>query len=264
MDKEEKLMTIWRLIAHHYNATEAIKLMRETNRLAIGWSKIGNLEGKSKDDISKLICEGYPELNNSRTGAPSLYHFYKNIEIGDWVIVNEYRRKHSVFEITGKYEFVSEENSLLGYQHQRSAVPIDVNAEQLWQSVKNIVPGENKRWTLMKCSLTKETEAIIHEEGARHTITSTMIERNSDARKVCLAIHGYKCKICSFDFKEQYGELGDKFIHVHHIEDISLKKEVYNIDPEKELIPVCPNCHAMLHKKKPSLKPDELKKLLKK
>lgn len=259
-------MNIWRLIAHHEEATKAIKLMRTTNRLAIGWSAIGNLKGKSKDEISLAIRNKYPHINNSHTGAPSLYHFCNNMEIGDWVIVNVHGRRHSVFEITGEYKFLDNENEekiLLGYQHQRRAMPIDVNAEQLWQSVKNIFPGENQRWTLMKCSSSEETETIIHEEGARHTVSATIVERNPDARRACLNFYGYKCQICSFDFKEQYGNLGKNFIHVHHIEDISLKKEVYKVDPEKDLIPVCPNCHAMLHKKRPAIKPQKLKEILK-
>lgn len=49
---------------------------------------------------------------------------------------------------------------------------------------------------------------------------------------------------------------------MHHIEDISLKKEVYEINPEKDLIPICPNCHAMIHRKKPAIEPNILKTIL--
>jgi 5-methylcytosine-specific restriction protein A len=38
----------------------------------------------------------------------------------------------------------------------------------------------------------------------------------------------------------------------------------YQINPEKDLIPVCPNCHAMLHRKSPPFLPDEIKKNLEK
>ena len=55
--------------------------------------------------------------------------------------------------------------------------------------------------------------------------------------------------ICGFDFEKTYGEIGKGFIHVHHIVPVSEIGESYRVDYEKDLIPVCPNCHAMLHRK---------------
>ena len=46
---------------------------------------------------------------------------------------------------------------------------------------------------------------------------------------------------------------------------ISIIKKEYQIDYEKDLIPVCPNCHAMIHRKKnPAYTPDDIKAILKK
>ena len=87
-------------------------------------------------------------------------------------------------------------------------------------------------------------------EGEEQTILITTFERNFEARKICLDYHGYTCKICGFNFQEKYGSIGEEFIHVHHIAPLSQIKESYVIDPIKDLIPVCPNCHAMLHRKK--------------
>lgn len=36
----------------------------------------------------------------------------------------------------------------------------------------------------------------------------------------------------------------------------------YYLDPKKDLIPVCPNCHAMLHRKNPPLEPAELRQII--
>ena len=61
-----------------------------------------------------------------------------------------------------------------------------------------------------------------------------------------------------------YGEFGQGFIHVHHIVPISKIGKEYKIDPIKDLVPVCPNCHAMLHRGKDEnvLTIDELKKII--
>ncbi|MEG1241999.1 MAG: HNH endonuclease, partial [Oscillospiraceae bacterium] len=48
---------------------------------------------------------------------------------------------------------------------------------------------------------------------------------------------------------ERYGEVGKNFIHVHHKIPLNEISEEYVVDPVNDLIPVCPNCHAMLHRK---------------
>ncbi|HHO0788469.1 HNH endonuclease [Aeromonas allosaccharophila] len=65
----------------------------------------------------------------------------------------------------------------------------------------------------------------------------------------------------TIDFGEKYGELGKGFIHVHHMMPLSEIGEEYVVDPIKDLIPVCPNCHAMLHRRNPPLTIDDLRKL---
>jgi 5-methylcytosine-specific restriction protein A len=102
------------------------------------------------------------------------------------------------------------------------------------------------------------------KEGSSQQILVNAFERNPTARRVCIDYYGIKCKICGFDFERFYGKIGKNFIHVHHLIPISEIKNEYIINPINDLIPVCPNCHAMLHKKYPPLTPDELKNILNK
>ncbi|MCH4826645.1 HNH endonuclease [Planococcus halocryophilus] len=99
-------------------------------------------------------------------------------------------------------------------------------------------------------------------EGARTEATTTRYERNPLARKACLDYYGYNCLVCEMDFEQQYGEIGQKFIHVHHEIEISAIGEEYEIDPINDLKPVCPNCHAMLHKSRPAFTIEELKVIM--
>ena len=96
-------------------------------------------------------------------------------------------------------------------------------------------------------------------EGTKKQITVNAYERNPQARKECIKHYGYKCQICEFNFEKIYGDIGKDFIHVHHIVDISTIGENYQVNPIKDLIPVCPNCHSMLHKRKPAYSPEEIK-----
>ena len=105
-------------------------------------------------------------------------------------------------------------------------------------------------------------------EGQSHTIAQTYYERDPAARLECLKHYGnkYSCEICGFNFKDFYGEIGKEFIHVHHINFLSDNKgKPTHTNPKEDLIPVCPNCHAMLHRKvnKKFISIPELKKIIK-
>lgn len=65
-------------------------------------------------------------------------------------------------------------------------------------------------------------------------------------------------------FEKFYGAEFKEIIEVHHIVPVSQIGEAYVVDPIKDLIPVCPNCHAVLHSKKNSVyASEELHALLK-
>lgn len=108
-------------------------------------------------------------------------------------------------------------------------------------------------------------EGVPYNEGAVITIKVNAYERNPKARTECIRIYGAKCVVCAVDFGEKYGEdIGKGFIHVHHLFPLRFRAgEVYQIDPVKDLRPVCPNCHAMLHTSSPPMSIEELKRRLK-
>lgn len=102
-------------------------------------------------------------------------------------------------------------------------------------------------------------EVSTYKEGMVTKVYVNSYERSGEARDDCIAYHKPICKVCDFNFEITYGELGKGFIHVHHLKQISEIGEEYSIDPIKDLAPVCPNCHAMLHKRVPPLTIEELK-----
>lgn len=96
-------------------------------------------------------------------------------------------------------------------------------------------------------------------EGAKKTVIVNAYERDPTAKPRCIKKWGTVCAVCDFNFGLVYGELGEGFIHVHHLTPIHSIGEAYVLDPEKDLRPVCPNCHAMLHRRKQVLSIEELK-----
>ena len=80
------------------------------------------------------------------------------------------------------------------------------------------------------------------------------------ARQQCIKHHGTKCVVCDFDFLREYGVIGNGYIQVHHLIPIHEKKgKEYEIDPDKDMIPICLNYHAMIHRGGDMLSIDELR-----
>lgn len=112
-------------------------------------------------------------------------------------------------------------------------------------------------------SFTPEIESEYYE-GEKHQRIATYYERDPKARKECIDKHGLSCGVCGFNFEEVYGSHGKNYIHVHHIVPLHTIGKRYKIDPIEDLIPLCANCHAMIHIGKEMKTVEELKKLLKK
>lgn len=99
-------------------------------------------------------------------------------------------------------------------------------------------------------------------EGGVRKIKVNAYERDSRARKACIHKYGLRCAACGLRFEERYGGIGKGFIHVHHKKPLAIRRRKYKLDPLKDLIPVCPNCHSMLHTSDPPLSIQELKRHL--
>lgn len=103
---------------------------------------------------------------------------------------------------------------------------------------------------------------IIHKEGAAKSIQVNRYERDSEARLKCIKHYGFDCVVCGMNLKNVYGEIGKNYIHVHHLIPISSIGEEYVVDPVRDLRPVCPNCHSMLHRKNPPYSIEELSSMI--
>ena len=99
-------------------------------------------------------------------------------------------------------------------------------------------------------------------EGEHIKIERTVIRRNPEARKKCIEILGCKCAACELVMSDKYGPLAGGVIEVHHLIPIHLFDEAHQIDPLVDLIPLCPNCHTMIHKLEDPSDIEGLKRLI--
>lgn len=130
--------------------------------------------------------------------------------------------------------------------------------------LERMLPNVIKRIDDAEYPLPEELPASsLGYEGATKTITVNAYERSAATRNQCIAHYGVSCEVCGLNFEQQYGAIGTDFIHIHHLTPLSKLGKKYRVDPIIDLRPVCPNCHAMLHKTSPPYGIDELKRILK-
>lgn len=144
--------------------------------------------------------------------------------------------------------------------------------EKGWQLVRNLeIAIENLGWvkdmevdnTVVKLETEINTDVKqLYREGKVERVFVNRFERDKRLREACLKIHKNKCAACKIDFKKMYGDDIPDIIHVHHIKPLrEVRKEKYK-SPLKDLIPLCPNCHAVVHSQKEIMSIENLRKRL--
>jgi hypothetical protein len=122
--------------------------------------------------------------------------------------------------------------------------------------------GEYGIWNLERPNPEELQSDKTYVEGLAHEVLVNTFERSREARNACIAHYGSSCQVCNIDFGSKYGQIGCGFIHVHHCVPIASIGEKYSVNAVADLVPVCPNCHAMLHRRDPPLSVEELRVLL--
>lgn len=251
--------------------------------ISIGWAALGNVSKMTLDQIKKRHLERWENSNpqSASWDSNTLYNFWHRIEEKDIVVARRGRKAiAAIGEVIGPpYYNISKTRKVFGGNH---AYPNHIDIK--WQDDSRDMRFDRQVFgmrTLQRFDASK-LEMLIKESGNHHKgfldeiddepfvaggvkrITVNTYERDPKARAACLRHHGFSCKACDMSFAEVYGELGINFIHVHHVQPVSMLKSKRTIDPKRDLVPVCPNCHEMLHQGTELLTVAELRSIIKK
>jgi hypothetical protein len=102
------------------------------------------------------------------------------------------------------------------------------------------------------------------EEGEATQVLATRYERNSAARARCIQHYGTKCMACGVSLADRYGAEVSGLIHVHHLTPLASIRTRSTFNPIRELRPVCPNCHAVIHSTNPPRTIEQVRKMVRK
>jgi hypothetical protein len=203
------------------------------------------------DKISEYLKRGKAYTSGHVYFAPSVA--YENF--------TDECRGHPVRIDVDKWEnFVPEGVSVKGppilrYKSVYAAFDID---EDRFDAISSSLSGEPATTVIPEQVDSSKT----YVEGSAKTITVNAYERNREARSKCIEHHGWNCGVCGFAMADLYGTLGEGIIHVHHLRELASLGEQSEVDPIKDLRPVCPNCHVILHSSTPAITIAQLRKVL--
>jgi hypothetical protein len=216
---------------------------------------------------------------SEKTFAPNKFLRYRNTTLENYKGEGSGNSKDSTLK---KHFKMLDENSV-GYKYLFSKLEEFAQkiGGKLNVSIKIHIPNEYNEDEFIYTDDEKEKiitelerlEKQSHLEGGivRRLKESVSIKRNSKVRDECLKHYfpnkeHYCCKICNFDFEEKYGEKGKGYIEIHHIESHAKKSREmgeHEVDPIKDLLPICSNCHSIIHRDKIPLEIEEIKKYIK-
>ncbi len=162
-------------------------------------------------------------------------------------------------------EEISREEIITAANYSAKWMPMasgNVIPEQITQAILSLWNKRGHQATLESSLPEEVNQQKGLPEGAVNQILVNAYERNAKARKRCIEHYGLDCSVCGFNFEAAYGAPGAGLIHVHHLKPLNEIKENYEVDPVKDLRPVCPNCHAIIHSRTPVFTIDDVKEMM--
>lgn len=99
-------------------------------------------------------------------------------------------------------------------------------------------------------SFNTSLENMIYKEGRLVKYYGYKYERNAQLRNIAIQIHGLNCTVCNFNFEAFYGDIGREFVEIHHIKPLFINGKEHLVNPQTDLVPLCSNCHRMIHRRK--------------
>ena len=133
------------------------------------------------------------------------------------------------------------------------------------EAAKEEVPHEEAVMQKEDKSTDLSVNSVMEEE--KETVSQAVTEEEALAfseriKKECIDYYGAICDICGFDFGYTYGEAYEGCIEVHNVH--GLEQEITeNTHPTADLIPVCCNCHRIIHSKTPPVSVEQMRKMVK-
>lgn len=205
------------------------------------------------DEVTHVVETAERIIPNTLNGYfnSSYNSIYELQEINE---VEEYRRKIKVHPILKGIDSSEEPRYTEVLKWYRLWLKSQLN-----NSVPFLTPAEYKVLEEGKVSklserkiLKKQHSTIFLEGEAGEAQETVYRQRNMELREACIdyfrMLHDghIVCECCGFEFAAQY-DIDDDYIEIHHRFPFSHTDGEHEVNSETDLVPLCANCHRMIH-----------------
>lgn len=221
-----------------------------------------NINGLPMSSIKKILLE---KLNPTGTSADPSTTRPGEIKLHQRIGNFTPERKRRIF-VKG---YVTYDRDTEIYKITEAGILFLADKEETYESL--ISQGFTKKQR--EKEIDNDYKDLIIEEGTIKEISSKQRKRSQLLRN--LKIYKIKaqnrgklpCYACGFDFEEKYGRAGKDFIQIHHTEPIHETdirgRSTHLREALKKVIPLCSNCHSVVHRNKNKmLSVEELKEII--
>jgi hypothetical protein len=276
---------VWVISPFYYREPALWQKVWEANLrfgfISVGWRALKDVSSLNEQEIFDAHRKAWPsdKRQTAHQDAATLHRFWHEVAIGDTVVSRRGRKSiAAIGSVTSVpyYDPGKARDAFLPNQAYPNHIdvewkpkPRDVHFDKqvFGMQALHSISKAHLATLLSKCGdcgirYADEGSQDEFADGGAKEVLVNVYERDPKARAECLKHHGFRCSVCDILFAEFYGEIGIDYIHVHHVSLLSSKKRKLKINPQVDLAPVCPNCHAMLHTSKPPLSIAELRKIV--
>ena len=183
-------------------------------------------------------------------------HYEQIYDITEGAEIEELRRKIKTHPILKnldrsaepRYTEVLKKYRLFLKAMYANEVPVPVPGER-----EGMSPSSGKGVPERPATPNAMVESTIYLEGEAGEAQPTLLrKRNRMLRDACInyykALHGGRivCECCGFDFTKAY-DIDDEYIEIHHRFPFSQTDGEHPVNSQTDLVPLCANCHRMIH-----------------
>lgn len=175
---------------------------------------------------------------------------YKNIsDLTDIALIEEYRKKikiHTILKVIDNQREPRFTEALKWYR-------LFIKSTKEQDDPISLAPEEpiTEKQPTRENSSTK-IRTIFSEGELEESLPKEVRERNMALRRACISyfksIHNGEliCECCGFNYSKAY-KIEDEYIEIHHRFPISQTEGEHLVNAETDLVPLCANCHRMIH-----------------
>lgn len=213
---------------------------------------------EKKEIKTGMLCEAYINyLQQIRKQKPDAFASFTEKKLEDFIRKYEDSNFGSIYECTD-HNFYDRVRNKIAQIPEMDAEDKAANLQysvhlrtfsQFLQSkaFKKLFKKESFKKASPKANKIAPKEREITEGEKKH-VEYERAHRSQALRQKCIDKYGFQCQCCGMNFSDLYGkEIGDRFIEVHHLKQIANFDKSRPQDYIENLVPLCSNCHSMIH-----------------